>query len=174
MTRYVAFLRAINVGSRRVVMNDLAGAVAQLTNVSDVSTYIASGNVLFTSRAKPAALEAAIEQVVEQAFGFASEAFVRSSDDIAGLLAEQPFGVLLDGETYMVAFLKSAPSPEQRKAIEARSNDIDTVTVVGRDVHWHLKGSFLSSKLKPKDWQLLGQPNTNRNRTMLVKLATRL
>ncbi len=174
MTRYVAFLRAVNVGNRRITMADLAQTVGRIADVNAVSTYIASGNVLFTAAGTSAALEAAIEHAFEARFGFTSEAFVRTGDEVEALLAGHPFGVLNDDETHMVAFLKVVPTAAQRAAIEARSNDSDTVSVIGREVHWRRTGNFRETTLKPRDWQLLGQPNTNRNRTMLVKLAARL
>jgi uncharacterized protein (DUF1697 family) len=68
--RYVALLRGINVGGRTLVkMADLKACVAEL-GLDDVSTYIASGNVLFTSRRRDAAkLETQIEEAIEARFG---------------------------------------------------------------------------------------------------------
>jgi uncharacterized protein (DUF1697 family) len=67
--RYVALLRGINVGGRTLVkMADLKACVADL-GLDDVSTYIASGNVLFTSRRRDAAkLETQIEGAIEARF----------------------------------------------------------------------------------------------------------
>ncbi len=68
--RYVALLRGINVGGRTLVkMADLKTCVEEL-GLDDVSTYIASGNVLFESGERDAAkLEARIERAIEQRFG---------------------------------------------------------------------------------------------------------
>jgi uncharacterized protein (DUF1697 family) len=68
--RYVALLRGINVGGRTLVkMGDLKTCVEEL-GLDDVSTYIASGNVLFESGERDAAkLEARIERAIEQRFG---------------------------------------------------------------------------------------------------------
>jgi uncharacterized protein (DUF1697 family) len=68
--RYVALLRGINVGGRTLVkMGDLKTCVEEL-GLDDVSTYIASGNVLFESGERDAAkLETRIERAIEQRFG---------------------------------------------------------------------------------------------------------
>jgi uncharacterized protein (DUF1697 family) len=67
--RYVALLRGINVGGKTPIkMAELKACVEEL-GLDDVSTYIASGNVLFESRARDAAkLERTIERAVEKRF----------------------------------------------------------------------------------------------------------
>jgi len=67
--RYVALLRGINVGGKTLIkMADLKTCVEEL-GLENVSTYIASGNVLFDGRARAAAkLERTIESAIEQRF----------------------------------------------------------------------------------------------------------
>ena len=48
MLQYIAFLRGINVGGHRVKMDRLRAIFAEL-GLKDVSTFIASGNVLFST-----------------------------------------------------------------------------------------------------------------------------
>jgi uncharacterized protein (DUF1697 family) len=67
--RYVALLRGINVGGKTLIkMADLKTCVEAL-GLDDVSTYIASGNVLFEARRDPARLETEIARAIEQKFG---------------------------------------------------------------------------------------------------------
>ena len=60
MPRYVAFLRGINVGKRRLPMGQLKSAF-QAMGFAEVSTFIASGNVIFSSKKSPEAIEAIIK-----------------------------------------------------------------------------------------------------------------
>lgn len=105
--------------------------------------------------------------------------FARTRTELAELIAAEPFPATpvaekQPGSAHMVVFLKRALSASEAGALEAHSTDVDTLVVRGREVHWYRKGSSLSSKLKPAHWKAIGdQPMTNRNRTMLVKLASR-
>jgi uncharacterized protein (DUF1697 family) len=67
--RYIALLRGINVGGKTLIkMADLKKCVEAL-GLDDVSTYIASGNVLFGSSERDAAkLETKIERAIEKRF----------------------------------------------------------------------------------------------------------
>ena len=78
--RYVAFLRGINVGGKALIrMADLRGCVAELGH-EEVATYIASGNVLFSSTARNgAALERPLETAIESQFGLDVRVFVRNA-----------------------------------------------------------------------------------------------
>ncbi len=83
--RYIAFLRAINVGGRVVKMDQLKRLFEELP-LSDVETYIASGNVIFTSAARTAApLEAKIEAHLERRLGYAVPTFLRTPAELAAV-----------------------------------------------------------------------------------------
>ena len=171
--RYVAFLRAVNVGGRRVSMDRLRAAFEEL-GFEHVSTYIASGNVVFEASGRAADLERAIEAKLEQALGFEVTTFVRRANEVRHAASEKPFGKVPAEKTHMVAFLRRKPTAAKRKAIEEQSTPSDRLVVDGREVHWLIEGRMMDSELKPKDWDVLGQPTTTRNTTMLAKLAEKL
>ena len=77
MSRYVALLRAINVGKRQVPMSDLK-ALANELGLANARTYLASGNLLFETDKPPAWAETQLEAALEQRFGFNVEVMVRS------------------------------------------------------------------------------------------------
>ncbi len=171
--RYVAFLRAVNVGGRRVSMDRLRAVFEELGH-ERVSTYIASGNVLFDAAGRAANLERAIEEKLEEALGFEVTTFLRRASEVRHAASEKPFGKVPAGKTHMVAFLRRKPTAAERKAIEDRSTPSDRLVVDGREVHWLIDGRMMDSELKQKDWDVLGQPTTTRNTTMLAKLAAKL
>jgi uncharacterized protein (DUF1697 family) len=173
MSTRIGFLRAVNVGKRTVRMAKLVELCEGL-GYTDVWTHINSGNVVFDATGTRAKLEADMERVFEDEFGFETTTFVRTPAELDTALKAEPFP-LAGGDTYFVTFLKSAPSPAIAKQLEAASNDFDTLVVIGRDVHWRMRGKSTDTKLKKSTWGLLG-PNssTSRNRNMLRALAKRI
>jgi uncharacterized protein (DUF1697 family) len=172
--RAVAFLRAINLGSRRkVAMADLRREFEAL-GFEDVSTFINSGNVLFTTKRPGRPLERSIEARLEAAFRFDVPIYVRTAAALRAVLAAEPFTVG-PGDTYQVAFLPKAPPASAKKAVEALSSDRDELVVVGRELHWRIAGGVMASRLKAGALdRALGAPSTARNTTMLRKLAAKL
>lgn len=175
MTRYVAFLRAINVTGRRLTMDKLKAEFEAL-GFDDVSTYIASGNVIFEATGTDAELERRIESHLDKALGYEVATFVRTSKEIAKLAAAEPFKGKADGDSHYVGFLRTKPSATAKKATEALSGDHDELRIVGRELHWLVHGRFMDSEVKPKDMEraLGNQQTTTRNTTMLRKLAAKL
>lgn len=172
----VAFLRAVNVGKRRVAMADLTADLEGL-GLDDVWTYINSGNGVFRSPLGRAKLEPQIEAALLDSHGFAVETFVRTATQVQALVDLQPFGAVPDGVTHMVMLLRSAPAATDRKAIEGLSGDVDQLQVHGAEVHWRIEGKSLDTALKPKDWKAAGlgvELSTTRNIAMLTKLAAKL
>jgi uncharacterized protein (DUF1697 family) len=169
--RYAAFLRAINVGGRRLAMETLRNEL-QAIGLYDVSTYIASGNALFSSKLPPAEAERCIEDRLGQALGFIVETFVRTATEVAAVAELVPFEVAEDDSHY-VGFVREEAPAGVKQAVEALSNGTDLLVVTGREVHHRVHGRLTNSTIKPA---VLGraldrQPITFRNTTMLRKLA---
>ncbi len=173
MSTRVGFLRAVNVGKRTVAMARLK-AVCESLGYGDVRTYVNSGNVVFDATGSRTAVESALERALEDEFGFECTTFVRTPTELRAALDLHPFEVA-SGDTYFVTFLKKAPSRSVAGALEAASNDFDTLVVHGRDVHWRMHGKSTDTKLKAAVWKSLGEhASTSRNVNMLTKLAARL
>lgn len=87
MGRHVALLRGINVGGKNMVkMTELAEAFRQ-AGLADVTTYINSGNVVFSADAPT---ERTLEQIIEARFGLAIPVLLRTRDEIAAVVNEAP------------------------------------------------------------------------------------
>src|SRR5262245_36055288 len=115
MPRYVALLRAINVGGRVVKMERLRGLFEEL-EFSDVATLIASGNVMFDASSKSSpALEKKIEAHLSKSLGYEVDTFVRTPAELAAVVNLRPFaGAKQHSETnpLYVGFVKSAPDSD--------------------------------------------------------------
>lgn len=177
MTRYVAFLRAINVGGRTVRMAELRAHVSA-AGFADVETFIASGNVIFrATTADTAALGRRIEAALQRALGYAVPAFVRSMDEIRGIAAHRPFDRVpssrADGTVYVILMAKPPARAAARKLLAASTDD-DVFAVRGREIYWLRRGSLLESPFTAAQWErIIGGPATARNRNTIVRLAAR-
>lgn len=174
MTTRIAFLRAVNLGTRMVKMATLVEFVEAL-GYDQVSTHINSGNVVFDATGRREAIERTMENSFEKAFGFEVTTFVRTAAELRKAIAAEPFSVG-SGDTYFLTFLKAAPTAEQRRALEELTNDFDTLVVEGRDVHWRMHGQSTDTQLKTNDWdRIIGRKqSTSRNTTMLRKLHAKI
>lgn len=177
-TRHAAFLRAINVGGRTVTMDRLRAAFAGLP-VRDVETFIASGNVLFTSDARDAAGAAALERAIErrlaEALGYAVETFVRDAAEIAALARFEPFAGVAEGHKLHVGFLREAPTAAAAARLAALGTDYDTLAVHGRELWWWTKGNMSGSRIPNGAFEkVLGMPTTLRNVTTVRRMAGKL
>ena len=138
MPRLTAFLRAINVGGHTVTMERLRGLFEAL-GFADVQTFIASGNVIFSSRTRPGgAMERRIENHLEAALGYEVATFVRSEEEVAAVAACQPFPppMLKQAKAFCVGFLAQPLTPAGRRAVLGFRTDIDEFHVHGREVYW--------------------------------------
>lgn len=122
MTRYVALLGSINVGGNRPKMAELKAALED-EGFANVATVVASGNVLFDhDEAADAKLESRIAQVVKNRFGIDSFAAVRSRDELAAAIDNNPFA--RDGEAKFVHTIFLQQSLD-REAFEAFAKGYD-------------------------------------------------
>jgi uncharacterized protein (DUF1697 family) len=173
VTTRVAFLRAVNLGTRTVKMSRLVD-VFEREGYDNVWTHINSGNVVFDAAGARGTLERTIQHALEREFGFELTTFVRSAAELQRIVAAKPFKIA-DRDTYFVTFLKTAPNPATARALTSLSNDFDTLVVRGRDVHWRMHGKSTDSKLRKKDWEIVGKNlSTSRNMNMLRTLAGKI
>ncbi len=113
MTKYVIFLRGINVGgNKKVPMVDLKKMLEKL-GYKNVKTLLASGNAIFeTASANADALKKEIESVFTKKFGFSSDIIIREVSDIEKLVQSDPFkGIKVTKETRLyITFLGTKPA----------------------------------------------------------------
>jgi uncharacterized protein (DUF1697 family) len=175
MPRYVALLRAINVGKRIVKMDKLR-ALFEEAGFKNVETFIASGNVLFDSTSKSTdAIEKKIERALETGLGYTVEAFVRTPAELVAVATAAPFkGSRQHGPTnnLYIGFLKAAPPNEITTSVVAFKTPNDEFRIVGREYHWSCRTSIGQSPETAKALgKLLPLVNTVRNITTVKKLA---
>ena len=89
--RYIALLRAVNVGGRKVTMKELKEMAAEI-GYANARTLVASGNLVFNTKKTPdTKLETTLEAAIEKTFGLFSEVMVRNPDEWAAIIKANPF-----------------------------------------------------------------------------------
>jgi uncharacterized protein (DUF1697 family) len=160
---YAALLRGINVGGVKLLMTDLARLCTR-QGFDCVKTYIASGNVVFTSTLGEAAVREAVERALATHMGKPIPVLVRTAAELEAVVAANPFpGVA--GNRLLVFFM---PDPPPKNALDGVvSPDGEELAVRGRELFVHYPNGMGRSKLKVPLWNV----GTSRNLNTVVKLA---
>ncbi len=175
MANRIALLRGINLGStNRVSMPELRALIEELGH-TDVQTLVQSGNVVFTSRAKPATLETQLAEAIEAQLGVASKVVVRTRDELAAVIDANPFPVPGDPKMLHVTFLDAEPDAAAVEAIEQADTGPDEVTFAGREIYvLYANGMGRSELAKRLGKAKLGVTATDRNWNTVTKLLEML
>jgi uncharacterized protein (DUF1697 family) len=176
MKIWIALLRGVNVGStRKLPMKDFATALTK-AGLSDVRTYIQSGNVVFRSREATAApLVKIVETAIEKVGGFKSRAQVLSASDLRKAARDNPFPKATATHTSLhFFFLSEKVATAELAALEPLKTDHEDFALKGRVFYLYSRDGLTASKLAEKAARLLGDRATARNwRTVatLVEMA---
>lgn len=176
MARYVAFLRGINLGRRRPAMSELKALFEQL-RLAEVATFIASGNVIFSTAAKDtAALERRIEKHLEKSLGYPVDTFIRSEAEVAAIASSSPFATIT-GEYHAihVGMLHEKLSRETATGLIACRTEHDLFEADGREFYWMCRIRTNESNVwsSPHMKALRLPTMTMRNMTSIRKLAAK-
>jgi len=170
MPTYVALLRAVNVGGTGTLAMSRLKSICTDAGFDRVETYIASGNVVFDSKAKPAAVKAELETRLAAALGKPVGVMVRTAAEIAAVLASNPFAkaktrTKAEPKLTYVVFLDAAPP---RDALETVKGQADEKVARGkREIFVHYPSGMGRSKLRIP----AARAGTARNLNTVAKLA---
>ena len=161
-TRYVAFLRGINVGGRNTVSMPQLRALAEGLGHTEVRTYINSGNLLLSSTAGPAELTEGLERALSDELGLSIDVAVRSVDQLRAVLADNPYPEGNPSQV-TVAFL-TGPAPEgAEQRVAAVAAEHERFTLTGSEVWVDYGDGLAHSKLAAQFIRVLGVSATVRN-----------
>lgn len=177
MPQYVAFLRAINVGGRIVKMDALKKSFVRL-GFTDVETFIASGNVIFSSARKDQAkLEREIEAGLETDLGYRVDTFIRTVEEVVALSAYKSFPKtrIEAARNHYVGFLAAPVTKEGQRAFDALASDLEAFHTTGREWFWlTFSGPGESVISNGSIEKALKVRSTVRGMNTIVRLAGRL
>ncbi len=154
MERYVAFLRGMNLGKRRIKNEELRAEFEAL-GFADVASFRASGNVIFGADGRPSesGLTKTIEAGLGEALGYEVTTFLRSAAEVTAIAAREPFEAkLLDASKgkLQVLLLAKKPTAAARRKVLALATDEDRLAIEGRELFWLPGGGTIDSELDLK------------------------
>jgi uncharacterized protein (DUF1697 family) len=177
MERYVAFLRGMNLGNRRIKNEELRAEFETL-GCADVATFRASGNVIFGSEEKSkGALTKTIEVGLGEALGYEVPVFLRTAPEVAAIAAQKPFDPkLVEGSKgkLQISLLLKKPSAAARKKVMALASDEDLLAVTGGEIFWLPSGGLLESDLDLRAIEAAVGPDTRRTMGTIEQIAVRV
>jgi uncharacterized protein (DUF1697 family) len=178
MPQYIAFLRGINVGGHRVKMDRLRELFEGL-GFRDVSTFIASGNVIFSADSKDVqSLRVEIERGLAEGLGYEVPTFLRTPAQLAEIaLVERP-GAEDGGQdkpSVYVILLQAPATPELRSALEGLNSEMDEFRFSGTEINWLIQGKVSESPLFSGGLERAfgGTTTTMRNMNTLRRLVAK-
>lgn len=171
VNRYIAFLRAINVGGNTIVKMDALRGQFEALGYTNVQTYIQTGNVIFESDEKDTSvLEGQIERQLEKGLGKSIQLFVRTMRELEAIAKKPPFDPK-ENETLHIVFLKSKPTKKLEQALASFNSKADEFLIKGREVY-NLRhdrdASVFSNNFIEKTLDIAG---TTRNLTTVQKIV---
>jgi uncharacterized protein (DUF1697 family) len=176
MNHYIAFLRGINLGKRRLKMERLKELFTEM-KFAEVSTFIASGNVIFASRTGDARkVEERIEHHLQQALGYDVDTFVRTRAEVAAITKAQPFSaadMANAGHTILTILFKTPLAPDTARKLSAIRTAVDEFCIMGRECFWLCRIKMSDSEVwkLPEMKALILPTSSMRNITTLRNLA---
>ena len=174
MTRYVALLRAVNLGGHKKV--SMAALRELLTDLgyAGVQTYLQSGNAVFTAdETRPERVAADIEERLAADLGLTTEVILRTAGEFQDVVDRNPLKVG-DPAKSTVLFLLRPPAPNWLDGLDLGGFAPDEMRVGERELYFTLPNGIGRAKLPITVGRRVKVPATMRNwRTVtnLVSLA---
>ena len=147
MPRYFAFLRGINVGGHRVKMDRLR-ELTEALGFEQVETFIASGNVIFSSPSGDVdAMEERLAGHLHKALGYEAMTHIRSQSELDSIAAFEPREPAPTDQSVYVIFMREAADVDLRQSLDDLSTGTDQFEFAGREVYWLIRGKPSESPL---------------------------
>jgi len=169
-------LRGVNLGPHRRIRMEPLRAVYESVGLTDVRTLLQSGNIVFQSKARDLSrLSARLQDAFEAEFGFRSDVFLRSADDLRKVVAGNPFegraGV--EPARLAVTFLASAPDVAARSRLAAITGVPEELHTGERELYIYYCNGMARPALTPAmlDKALLKMSTTTRNWNTVTKMV---
>ncbi len=168
--RWVALLRAVNLGARNKVPMAKLRAQLEQAGYENVRTYIASGNVVFDGPRSRPKVAGELERLIADAFGVETTVILRTPAQLESVLAGHPFGK--DTSQSHVVFLAAKPAAGAARRFADVDPSPDRAELAGADVYLRYSAGVQGSRLSAARLErLLEVRATHRNWRTVAALA---
>lgn len=164
MPSYVALVRAVNLGAKSSIPKATLASMFEDAGCTAVRTYIASGNVVFSSRAGSRAITGKIERKLEDFFGRPGRVHIRTTAEMAAVVDGNPFPDRPPNRV-LVVFLDVSPPDDVLKTARGRRDE--EIRAGTRELYVYYPGGSGTSKLVIP----CARDGTARNMNTVRKLA---
>ncbi|MGN6664113.1 MAG: DUF1697 domain-containing protein [Solirubrobacterales bacterium] len=177
MDRYVAFLRGMNLGGRRIKNEELRRHFEEM-GFEDVATFRASGNVVFADPKREAESELArrVEAELDARLGYDVPVFLRSIEEVAAIAAQRPFDperVERSKGKLQVSLLMEKPGAAAKEKVLGLATEEDLLAIEGRELYWLPSGGISESDLDLKAIDVALGPGTMRTIGTIEQIAAK-
>jgi uncharacterized protein (DUF1697 family) len=168
--RYVALLRAVNVGGHSTMKMEDLRALCQKAGFDGVRTYIQTGNIVLSSTETDASKVARkIERAIEAAMGYRTKAVVLSPKELKQAAARNPFKEDPDLRRHLM-FLSGEPDRAARDRLIAMEGKEYRFKIHGKVLYYAYPGSYAGRRRNIDFEKLLGVSGTARTAKVVEKL----
>jgi uncharacterized protein (DUF1697 family) len=164
VTIYIALLRAVNVGGTGKLSMDKLKALCGDAGFADIETYIASGNVVFASKASAARVKSELEQRLLPLLGTSARVAIRTASEMRAVLEANPFPQAAPNLAYAV-FLEKRPPADTLDQVTGRADE--EIGLGAREIFVHYPHGMGRSKLRIP----AAKDGTARNMNTVAKLV---
>jgi uncharacterized protein (DUF1697 family) len=172
---WVSLLRAVNLGARNKVSMPILRKALEAAGLEDVRTYVQSGNIVSRSRhRRPAAVSSVVHDVIKSEFGLDILVVVRTPEQLAAVIAANPFAEAARDrpKQLAVSFLAGKPKAAAVDALLAEPAAADVCRVVDDNLYIDYEAGVHGSRLTPAFLERrLGVEGTARNWRTVLALA---
>lgn len=176
MERYVAFLRGMNLGNRRI-KNDELRAEFETLGFEEVACFRASGNVVFsTADEGESSLAKRIEAGLGKGLGYEVPVFVRGAAELRAIAAKEPFDrrlVAASKGKLQIALLAGRPAKKAVGEASSLASDDDRLAIAERELYWLPSGGISESDLDLKRLESTLGPWTMRTKGTVEQIAAK-
>jgi len=167
-------LRGVNLGGQKILKMEALRALYESLRFDDVATFIQSGNIVF--RTKERDLSKICKRIgggIEKNFGFRPEVILRTTEEMRGVIARNPFAARkeIEPSKLLVWFLPAAPDAEARKKLQMVKIQQEELRLEERELYIYFPDGQGRSKLSlPAVDRALKVLGTGRNWNTVQKL----
>ncbi|HTT96013.1 MAG TPA: DUF1697 domain-containing protein [Solirubrobacterales bacterium] len=177
MERYVAFLRGMNLGNRRIKSPELI-AHFEAMGLEDVATFRASGNVVFVDPAGETEprLQARVEKELDERLGYDVAVFLRSAAEVSAIAAREPFpaeAIAASKGKPQVILLGRKHGAKAAKEVRALAPEGDLMVLEGRELHWLPAVGLSETELDPRALDAAVGKGTTRTAGTIEQIAAK-
>jgi uncharacterized protein (DUF1697 family) len=165
--QFIALLRGINVGQKKVLMGDLKKALHEF-GLKNIQTYIQTGNVIFETNKKADELSADLTDFLTRKFGFDIYVFITNKEELKSIVAKNPFQT---EERLYVTLLHAKIGKTEKESLENFNGGNDELSFGDKVIYLYCPGGYGETKLSNSFFESkLKQKCTTRNWRTINKL----